>query len=85
MTAPDLLGFIDPKITLGNVIEICSIVGGGLLVLIRLNNTVVTLKVDVQIMQDEIKKIGEVLTKLAVTENRLANIEDDIRELRKHR
>lgn len=78
----NVLGFIDPTITIGNIIEISSIIGGGLLVLIKLNNSVTLLKMDVTSMQREIVKIGDVLVKLAVTENRLSNIESDIRELR---
>ena len=77
-----LFGVIDPTITVGNIIEISSILGGGLVVLVKLNNSVTLLKTDVSTMQEEIKKIGDVLTKLAVTENRLSNIETDIRELR---
>lgn len=77
-----LFGMIDPTVTLGNIIEISSILGGGLIVLIKLNNSVMILKTDVALMQREIVKIGDVLTKLAVTENRLTNIETDIRELR---
>lgn len=73
---------IDPTITFGNIIEIGSILGGGLLVVIKMNNSVTVLKTDVALMQREIVKIGDVLTKLAVTENRLSNIETDIRELR---
>lgn len=73
---------IDPTVTLGNIIEITSILGGGLLVLVKLNNSVTVLKTDVALMQREIVKIGDVLTKLAVTETRLSNIEQDIRDLR---
>ncbi len=77
-----ILGMIDPTVTLGNIIEITTIAGGGLWVLIKMNNSVAVLKSDVAMMQREIVKIGDVLTKLAVTENRLTNIETDIRELR---
>ena len=77
-----ILGMIDPTITLGNIIEITAILGGGLIVLIKLNNSVTVLKTDVSMMQLEIVKIGDVLTKLAVTETRLSNIERDVRELR---
>lgn len=82
MTAQELIGMIDPTITLGNIIEIGSIIGGGLLVLIKLNNSVVGLKTDVATMQEEIKKIGDVLIQLAVTGTRLTNVEADIREMR---
>lgn len=76
------MSFIDPTITVGNIIEIASIVGGGLLVLVKLNSNVAFLTGEVSNMQTEIKKIGDVLTALAVTQNRLNNIETDIRELR---
>jgi len=77
-----ILGMIDPTITFGNIIEITSIVGGGLVVLFKMNSSVVMLKADVSMMQKEIIKIGDVLTKLAVADTRLNNIERDIRELR---
>lgn len=69
-------------ITVGNMLEVASILGGGLLVLVRLNNTVVGLKVDVSGMQTEIKKLADVITRMAVTDVRLTNLENDIRELR---
>ncbi len=64
---------IDYTITIGNMIEIATIAGGGIWVLI---------KSDVDKMQKEIIKIGDVLTQLAVTKTRLDNMETDIRELR---
>jgi hypothetical protein len=77
-----ILGMIDPTITAGNIIEICSIVGGGIVVLFKMNSSVIMLKADVASMQKEIVKIGDVLTKLAIADTRLNNIERDIRELR---
>lgn len=80
---------IDPTITLGNLIEIASIIGGGLLVLIRLNNNVVKLTSDVGSMQTEIKKLGEILIaqanlrgELQGITTRLGTAESDIRDLR---
>lgn len=80
---------IDPTITLGNVIEIFSIVVGGFAVLITLKNNVAALKVDVEAMQTEIKKLGEILINLAdirgeirVLGSRVTSAEQDIRELR---
>lgn len=80
---------VDYTITIGNLIEIGSIVGGGLLVLVTLRNTVTGLKEDVTSIQDELRKMGDILTKMAVAETRLDNtdtrlttVERDIRELR---
>jgi hypothetical protein len=80
---------IDYTITVGNIIEIGVLtvggiitVGGGLLALGSFRNTVENLTRDMTDMKAEIKKVGEVLTKMAVTDNRLSNVEQDIRELR---
>ena len=78
-------GFVEmfvPTITAGNVIEILTIAGGGIWVLIKMNYSVSILKADVASMQREIVKIGDVLTKLAVADTRLTNIERDIREMK---
>lgn len=84
-----IFGMIDPTVTLGNLIEIASIIGGGLLVLIRLNNNVVSLKIDVGGMQVEIKKLGDILIaqanlrgELQGITTRLNTAESDIRDLR---
>jgi putative Mn2+ efflux pump MntP len=73
---------LDLTITIGNIIEIASIIGGGLLVLVSLKNTVSNLKNDMTDMKEEIKKVGQVLVTLAVTTTRLDNAEQDIRELK---
>src|SRR4051794_34724652 len=66
---------IDYTITLGNIVEVASILGGGLLVLIKLNNNVVSLKTDVAGMQTEIKKIGDVLINMARFDEKLSSID----------
>jgi hypothetical protein len=80
---------IDYTITIGNIIEIASIVGGGLAVLWTLKADVTALKLDLTAMQTEIKKLGEILVNLAdirgeirVLETRVTASEQDIRELR---
>ena len=73
---------INYTITIGNIIEILAIVGGGLLALVTLRNTVNNLKDDMTDMKTEIKKVGEVLVKMAVTQTRLDNVEQDIRDLK---
>lgn len=78
----DIFGLIDPHITIGNIVEILTIAGGGIMVVVRLNNTVIALKTDVGGMKDELKKLADVITKMAVTDVRLTNLEQDMRELR---
>ena len=73
---------IDYTITIGNIIEISVIVSGGLLTLVTMRNTVNNLKEDMTDMKTEIKKVGEVLVKMAVTQTRLDNVEQDIRDMK---
>lgn len=71
----------DPTLII-EIIKTAAIVGAGLIFLMKVNSSFTGLKNDVSLMQREIVKISDVLTKLAVTESRLTNIESDIRELR---
>ncbi len=87
---------IDYTISVGNLIQIAAIIGGGLLVLITLRNDVKSLKDgaknlkgDLQQMQAEIKKLGDILVNLAdirgeirVLDTRITSAEQDIREMR---
>lgn len=87
---------IDYTITIGNIIEIGAMIGGGVLVLITLKTDVNSLKdgakklkEDFAAMQAEIKKLGEILINLAdlrgeirVINTRMTAAEQDIRELR---
>ena len=80
---------IDYTITIGNIVEIGSIIIGGLAVLFTLKTDVNVLKTDIANMQNEIKKLGEILVNLAdirgeirVHDTRITAIEQDIRDLR---
>lgn len=87
---------IDYTITIGNIIEIVSIVVGGLLALFTLRRDVSllqvgadALKLELGQLQDEIKKLSEILVDLAdirgeirVLASRVTASETDIRELR---
>ena len=81
---------IEQTITIGNIIEIASIIGGGMTVFITLRNTVANIKTEVAGMQIEIRKLGEILIaqadirgELKVLNTRVTAIEEDIRGLRK--
>ncbi len=69
-------------LTIGNIIEIATIAVGGIATLITLRVTVGNIKTDMVDMKAEIKKVGEVLITLAVTQTRLDNAENAILELR---
>ena len=80
---------IDYTITIGNIVEIGSIVFGGMAVLYTLKGDVKTLKRDFDAIQKEIKKLGDILVNLADIRGdikslttRVTTTEQDIRELR---
>ena len=80
---------IDFTITVGNIIEILVIGCGGIGAVAAVRNSVVNLGKDLKHMEAdffdmkiEIKKVGEVLIKMAVTDTRLSNVEQDVRELK---
>ncbi|MCA6112653.1 hypothetical protein [Bradyrhizobium cenepequi] len=66
---------IDYTISVGNIIEIISIIGGGLGVFLTLKNNVANLKDDVAVMQKEVKKFGEVLIGMARFDERFSNLD----------
>jgi hypothetical protein len=87
---------IDWTISIGNMVEIGAIIGGGLMVVWTLKADVnslksgaATLKLDFGAMQAEIKKLGDILINLAdmrgeirVLDTRLTMAEQDIREIK---
>jgi len=73
---------IDYSITIGNLIEIASIIGGGLMVLITLRGDVANMKTEVGGIQLEIKKISDILIAQADQNRRILHLEEDVRELR---
>lgn len=80
---------IEQTITIGNIIEIVSILAGGITVFVTLKNTVANIRVEVSGMQTEIKKLGDILIaqadmrgEMKVLETRIFSAEQDIRELR---
>jgi hypothetical protein len=73
---------IDYTITIGNLIEIASIIGGGILVMITLRNDVGNMKTEMKGIQTEVKKIGDVLITQADQNRRILHLEEDVRDLR---
>jgi hypothetical protein len=66
---------IDYTISVGNIVEVGSIIGGGFAVFITLKNNVATLKEDVVTMQKEIQKLGEILIGMARFDEKLSNLD----------
>jgi hypothetical protein len=73
---------IDYTITIGNLVEIASIIGGGLMVMITLRGDVANIKAEMGGIQLEVKKIGDVLITQADQNRRILHLEEDFRELR---
>ena len=80
---------VDATITIGNIIEICTIAGGGIIALATVRNSVFNLRSEIKNMKDDfvdmkkdIKALGEVMVKMAVTDQRLLGVEQDVRELK---
>ena len=72
---------VDATITVGNMIEIGVLAIGGIAAITTIKSTVGNMKADLTDMKAEIKKVGEVLVTLAVTGQRLTNVEQDVRDL----
>ncbi len=73
---------VDYTITVGNLVEIASIIGGGLLVMVTLRGDVRNMKAEMTEIQVEIKKIGDVLINQADQNRRIIHLEEDVREMR---
>lgn len=73
---------IDYTISIGNLIEIVSIIGGGLMVLITMRGDVNNMKEEIAAIQREIKTIGDVLITQAGQDQRILHLEESVRELR---
>lgn len=66
---------IDYTISVGNIVQIGSILGGGFAVFLTLKNNVATLKEDVVTMQSEVKKLSEILIGMARFDEKLSNLD----------
>ncbi|HTQ99850.1 MAG TPA: hypothetical protein VMH83_07665, partial [Candidatus Acidoferrum sp.] len=78
----------DPTITIGNAIEICAFIFGGLMVIFRLGGDIRIVKVDmahlkttVAALTNAFDKLGTVLTQVAVQDSRLIALEKRLDEL----
>jgi hypothetical protein len=81
---------VDWTISLGSILQIGSMIVGGLIVLVTLRNMVSELQKHVTSVRIELSKMGDTLTKMAVAETRLdntdtppAHVESDIHDLRR--
>ena len=76
------MSVIDPTVTIGNMIEIGTIIVGGVIVFAAVRASVGNLEANVTEMKVDIRSLNKSFTELAVVNNRIKNVEEDIRELR---
>lgn len=73
---------IDWTINFGSILTIVTILGGGFMVLVRMNYNGSHLQKEVAELKIAVQKIGALAMDNAVINNRLRNLEQDIHELR---
>lgn len=78
----------DPTITIGNVIETTTIVGGGLLVLVRMQIKIAlidskmgSMGEQMALMRSAFDKIGDVLMQLAIQKKDIEVLRERVRDL----
>ncbi len=76
---------IDYSITIGNILQILTLAGGGIYVLVRQTVMFKVMETELETMQKEISKIAIIVTDNAVMQQRMLNIEEDIRDIKKGR
>lgn len=76
------------SITVGNIIEIAVIAVGGIIFMLKMQNRVDLLALEVTHVEDQLKlmsksfeQIGEVLTKVALQDQRISSMEHRLEEL----
>lgn len=73
---------IDPTITIGNIIEVGAFIFGGLVLVLKRNTAIDYMAKELSQVQTEIKDLTKSITTLAISEVKIKNVEQDIREIR---
>ena len=79
------ISMIDPTITIGNIIEISTIVIGGIIVFAHVKSRVDNIGDDVAEMRIDMRSMSKSVNEISVVNNRLGRCEQDIFELRRGR
>lgn len=81
-TIPGVKVIVDWHVSVGTLIEVVMILGGGLLFLWGMKTRVDFLSLELTALKSEISKLSDILTKLAVQDQRILNVETDVKDLR---
>ena len=73
---------IDQTITIGNIVEILTIIGGGFAAFVSMRSTVARVMADLLDVKADIKALNQVMIAMAVADQRLSAVELDIREMK---
>lgn len=73
---------IDATINIGNILQISVIAVGVLVTIVTIKSRIADITTDIVDMKIELQKVGQVLIQMAVTDQRVTNLEKDVRELR---
>jgi hypothetical protein len=72
----------DWHISIGTIVEVIAIMSGGLLFLYGMKGRLDVMSIEISSLKSEIAKLSDILTKVAVQDQRILSIEADIKELR---
>jgi hypothetical protein len=76
---------VDPTVTLGNIIEMVSILGTGFYILLKQTFSVRFMQEQIKDIKQETSKITEIVTDNAVRDKEMMNMKEDIRDLKRGR
>jgi len=72
----------DWHVSIGTIVEVVAILTGGLFFMWSMKARVDLMSTEISGLKTEVTKLADILTKLAVYDQRLLNIEKDIDEMR---
>lgn len=72
----------DPSISLGVIVQSILMLGGGLIVYGALRQTVRDMEKEIVEIREDQREMSKTINKIAVQDQRLNRIEEDLRELR---
>lgn len=72
----------DWRISIGTIFEVVSILCGGVFFLYSMKGRIDLMSLELGALKADISKLADIITRLAVQDQRILNIENDISEMR---
>ncbi len=82
LTIPGVQMIFDWHVSVGTLIEVVAILVGGLFFLWAMKARVDLMSVELTALKSEIAKLSDILIKLAVQDQRILNVENDVKDMR---